>query len=103
MKVPLADVVFLWVDPVVVSGQEDSFALTTVLRLNDERFGFSVVKLLFESLIVAGQKPCRWKKLVIFWQVTLHRQQILSEQILSTECVHARKVVGPLPRFHFHQ
>jgi hypothetical protein len=54
MKVPLADVVLLWVDPVIVSGQEDSFALTTVLRLNDERFGFSVVKLLFESFIVAG-------------------------------------------------
>ena len=48
MQVPLADIVLIWHNPVIISSKEDTTALAAVLRLDDKRFGLALVKLLLE-------------------------------------------------------
>lgn len=48
MQVSLADIVLIWYNPIIVSGKEDTTALTAILWLDDKRFGLALVKLLLE-------------------------------------------------------
>ncbi len=48
MQISLSDIVLAGLQPFVITSQEYALALTARLRLNDEGFGFFVVKLLFE-------------------------------------------------------
>ena len=59
-------------EPVEISGQEDSFPLAAGFRLDDKRFGFPVVELFFESLDICWQQPSFRVKGVVFGEILLH-------------------------------
>ena len=50
MQVPLSDIVFPSLQPFIVPGQEDTLALTTSFRLNDEGLSLLIVELNLEIL-----------------------------------------------------
>ena len=72
MQIPLRNVVLLWINPIVVTGQEDPFALAAILRLNYECFGFALIKLLFELFEVGGEYPRFGKELELTLKILLH-------------------------------
>lgn len=74
VEVSLGDVVFVLIEPVKISSQKNAFALTTVLRFNDECLRFAFVELFSEHLDVAGENPGFREKLVVFREVLLHCQ-----------------------------
>lgn len=65
MKVSLADVVLVGIDPVVISSQENPFTLAAIFRFYYERLCFTIVELLPKRLAVTWQQPSRWKKLKV--------------------------------------
>lgn len=54
VEVPLADVVFIRLNPVVISSEENAFSLTTILRFNNKSFCLPLIELLFEPFIISG-------------------------------------------------
>jgi hypothetical protein len=72
VEVPLADIVFICLNPVVISGKENTFSLTTILWLNNESFGLSFIKLLFEPFMIPWKQPCFRKELKVLWKILLH-------------------------------
>ena len=103
MKVALGNVVFTGLEPVKISGQEDTFSLTTGFRLNDECLRFPVIELLFKKFDVGRQEPCLREKIVVFRKVVLHGDQVFSQQVLSSQCIHAREMICSLVAFHFDE
>ena len=100
MKIALADVVLILLNPIMVPCQKDTFALTGVLRFNDKCFSFALIELLLELFQITWQQPCFREELIVLRKVLLHRQQILSKQILPGHCLHRWKVVRSLVRLH---
>ena len=100
MKVALADVMLILLNPIMVSCKENTFALTGIFRFNDKRFGFALIKLLLERFQITWQQPCFWEELIVFRKVLLHRQQIFSKQILPGHRLHGWKVVNSLVWLH---
>ena len=70
----MCDVMLVWIEPVKISSQKNAFALTTILRLNDECLRFAFVELVFEKLNVTGEDPGFWEKLMVFREILLHCQ-----------------------------
>lgn len=103
VKIPLANVMLLRVYPVVVASQKNAFSLAAVLRLDDKGFGLALVELVPEFFVVARQKPRLWKELIVTFEVALHGQQVLGQQIFPGHCIHAGKVVRSLIRLHLHE
>ena len=103
MKVALGDVVLTGLKPVEISGQEDSFSLTTGLGLNYESLRFPVIELLSKLFDVCRQEPCLREEIVVFRKIVVHGDQVFCQQILSSQSIHARKMISPLIAFHFHE
>ena len=76
MKVALGNVVFTGLEPVEISGQEDSFSLATGFRFNYECLCFPVIELLFKHFDVGWQQPCLREEIVVFSKVVLHGNQV---------------------------
>lgn len=74
MKVALADVMLILLNPIMVSCKENTFALTGVFGFNDKRFGFALIKLLLERFQITWQQPSFREELIVFRKVLLHRQ-----------------------------
>lgn len=74
VEVALCDVMFVLIEPVKISSQKNAFALTTILRLNDECLRFAFVELFSENLDVAGEDPGFREKLIVFREILLHCQ-----------------------------
>lgn len=100
MKVALADVMLILLNPIMVSCKEDTFALTGVFRFNDKRFGFALIKLLLERFQITWQQPCFREELIVSRKVFLHRQQIFCKQILPGHRLHGWKVIDSLIWLH---
>ena len=90
-------------EPVEISGQKDSFPLAAGLRLDDKRFGFPVVELLFESLNVRWQQPSFGVEGVVFGEVPLHCCQAFCQQVFPCKGVDAGKMIRPLIGVHLTQ
>ena len=48
MKIPLSNIVFSYLQPLIVSSEENTFTLTAGLRFNDKSLSFFSIKLCFE-------------------------------------------------------
>lgn len=72
VKVSLRDVVFIWLNPIVVSREENTFTLTTVFWFNYKCLCSPLIELLFELLDITGQDPSIWKEVEVLWEVLLH-------------------------------
>ena len=103
MQVSLCNIMLTWLKPVVGSGQEDAFALTTRLRLDNKCLSLLVIELFLKRLQVCWQEKGLWKEAVLFGEVLLKSDQVLCEQILASQCIHAWKVIGSLVRMHLDQ
>ena len=103
MKVALGDVVLTGLKPVEISGQEDSFSLTTGLGLNYESLRFPVIELLSKLFDVCRQEPCLREEIVVFRKIVVHGDQVFCQQILSSQSIHARKMISSLIAFHFRE
>jgi hypothetical protein len=79
MKVPLCNVMFVNLNPVVVSGEENTLSLAAVFWFYDESLCLPVVELLFERFQVCREHPRPRKKLEFAGEVFLHREQIFSQ------------------------
>jgi len=100
VQVPLAHVVLVGHDPVVVAGQENAAALAAILRLDDEGFGLALVELLLEELGLAGQQPRFREELEVCLEVILECQQVLRQKVFPGHRVAPRKVISPLVALH---
>jgi hypothetical protein len=49
VEVPLANVVLLGIDPIVVASQEDAFALTAIFWFDYEGFSLAIIELVFKG------------------------------------------------------
>lgn len=87
--------------PVVVSGQEDTFALTAILWLYYESFGLPLIELLLELFHVAWKHPSLWKEQIVIRKIFVHRHQVFSQTIFTGDRLHTRKVVRALVWPHF--
>jgi hypothetical protein len=67
---------FIGLYPVVVSCEENSFALAVVFRFYNESLSFSIVKLIFKLFYVGGQHPSLRKESELCWEVFLHGEQV---------------------------
>lgn len=94
---------FIRIDAVHISCNEDTLALRHAFRLYDKvHFGiFLLVKcyLIFEFIQLVWEEPSLWKELVIFGKLSFHFLQIPCKIILSCYLKHSRKVVNALVRF----
>ena len=72
MKIALGDIVFIWLEPVVVAREKDTLALAASLRFNNKSLCFTFVKLLFEVFDVGWEHPRFGKELKLLRKVFLH-------------------------------
>ena len=103
MQVSLGNVVLTWMKPVEISRQKYAFALTASFGFDDESLGFLVVKLLFEGLDITRQQPRFWEECEVFWEIILHGDQILGQEVLTSKCINAWKMISSLISFHLEQ
>jgi len=76
MKITLGNIMFIGLYPVVISCEENAFALAVVFRFYNESFSFSIVKLIFKLFYVGGQHPSLRKEFEFCWEILLHGEQV---------------------------
>ena len=103
MEIALSYIVLSGLVPFEVAGEEDTLALTARLGLDNEGLCLSLIELFPEGLDVGRKEPSFWKEVVLLWEVLLHGDEVLGEQVLAGQRIHARKMVSSLIAFHLNK
>ena len=90
--VPLHNVVLVWLHEIRLPGQKDTPALTVVLWLDNKGFVSFICELSFEVGHLKRKEPCGWKEVVFRGELLLHLVEVLSEEVLSGQDLHAWKL-----------
>ena len=100
VEIALRYIVLSSLVPIEVAGEEDTLALTARLGLDNESLCLSLIELFPEGFDVGWKEPSFWKEVVLLWKVLLHGNEVLSEQVLAGQRIHAWKMVSSLITFH---
>ena len=100
MEIALCYIVLSSLVPFEVAGEEDTLALTARLGLDNEGLCLSLIELFPEGLDVGRKEPSFWKEVVLFREIPLHGDEVLGEQVLASQRIHAWKMISPLIAFH---
>ena len=96
----------LRIDVLYFASEEDALALRQGLRLDDEGPALSLglgVVVGFEFLEIPRQVPSEREVVILIGILLPHLHEVLGEQVLPRERVHAWKVVDFLMVFHLHE
>ena len=103
VEIALRYIVLASLVPIEVAGEEDTLALTARLGLDNEGLCLSLIELFPEGLDVGRKEPGLREEVVLFRKVPLHGDEVLSEQVLAGQSIHARIMVGSLIAFHLDE
>lgn len=93
----------IWVQILMIVGQEDASALTTSFGLDNvvrPAVGVFVGERILEFTKLRRKNISPWKEFVLLIKLFLHFDQVPCQMIFTRELEHARKVVDLLIWFH---